>query len=157
MPLVLLERVPLPSLRTYTSVSVGLLSLSVYYALQVSTSPNWRLNATENGDLDGADLSTYDSDTQVLPSLEQPNRTVTWMETLQDTAYTMVQEPFCIWVSTFIIILVKPTYNSQGVGVGWYPPTRSGWVFGHDGHYRFHHSPHRSTYVVTGNSSNKSS
>src|SRR6266436_4285822 len=37
---------PLPSLQAYTTVSVLLLSCSIYYAFQVTSEPDWKLNAT---------------------------------------------------------------------------------------------------------------
>ncbi|CAG2174098.1 unnamed protein product, partial [Oppiella nova] len=37
---------PLPSLQAYTTISALLLSCSIYYAFQVTSEPDWKLNAT---------------------------------------------------------------------------------------------------------------
>lgn len=48
MPVVLNGSIPLPSIRVYTSASVLLLSISLYYAISVTSDPYWRqlTNAT---------------------------------------------------------------------------------------------------------------
>lgn len=48
MPNVILDRIPLPNLRLYTSVSVLLVSCCVYYAISSTSDPFWRFdnNAT---------------------------------------------------------------------------------------------------------------
>lgn len=44
MPNVLLDRISLPNLRLYTSVSVVLVSCCLYYAISATSDPFWRLN-----------------------------------------------------------------------------------------------------------------
>lgn len=48
MPTIILDRIPLPNLKIYTSVSVLLVSFCVYYAANSTKDPDWRLllNAT---------------------------------------------------------------------------------------------------------------
>ena len=96
MPLLFLERIPLPSLRTYTAVSVGLLSLSVYYAVQVSSDPNWKVNNTSKIVAD-VDAGKNDSDQNVLTWNKTQNASLIFQ--LQEIVYFMIQEPLCIWVS----------------------------------------------------------
>lgn len=56
MPIVLNSSVPLPNLKLYTSISVLLVSSCFYYAISVTSDPNWKLetNSTlfpqRNGD-----------------------------------------------------------------------------------------------------------
>lgn len=98
MPVILLDRLPLPSLQAYTVISVVLLSCSVYYAAQVTSDPNWKLNNTSSlvqQEKDGTDknesevvLSTNDVKEDVSLGF-QPSEIVTFM----------IQEPLCIWVS----------------------------------------------------------
>lgn len=44
MPNVILDRIPLPNLKLYTSVSVLLVSCCVYYAISSTSDPFWRLD-----------------------------------------------------------------------------------------------------------------
>lgn len=44
MPNVLLDRISLPNLRLYTSVSVVLVSCCLYYAISATSDPFWRLD-----------------------------------------------------------------------------------------------------------------
>lgn len=43
MPIVLNSSVPLPNLKLYTSISVLLVSSCFYYAISVTSDPNWKL------------------------------------------------------------------------------------------------------------------
>jgi autocrine motility factor receptor len=103
---------PLPSLQAYTTVSVLLLSCSVYYAFQVTSEPDWKLNATlslgvtlestdsggGNGSLDlGEGLSAFvsqanETSLQLGLLLENP-----MIVRLIDVLYLMLHEPLCIW------------------------------------------------------------
>lgn len=42
MPTVILDRIPLPNLKLYTTVSVALLSCCLYYAIVTTSDPDWR-------------------------------------------------------------------------------------------------------------------
>ncbi|KAK7874530.1 hypothetical protein R5R35_013108 [Gryllus longicercus] len=93
MPVILLDRLPLPSLRAYTIISVVLLSCSVYYAVQVTSDPNWKANATAQTD--------DDSDAEV-PDLEETDievdsQNVSMGFQLGEMVTFMIQEPLCIW------------------------------------------------------------
>lgn len=113
MPIILLERIPLPSLRTYTAISVGLLSFSVYYAAQVSSDPNWKVNSTSRIEDNVFDIQNNNSEEHILDSpLSKPhNASVVYQ--LQEVIRFMVQEPLCIWVSVISAqILVKLSFNS---------------------------------------------
>jgi hypothetical protein len=82
MPVVLLDRLPLPSLPAYTAVSVSLLACSLYYAAQNASQldPEHQTPLAE-GQLDLA--------------------TLCWVFGRRCSAILtfMIHEPFCIWVS----------------------------------------------------------
>ncbi|XP_064467008.1 E3 ubiquitin-protein ligase AMFR-like isoform X2 [Ornithodoros turicata] len=102
MPAVFLDRLPLPSLQAYTAISVLLLSGSVYYAVQVTSDLEWRLNATFNFDF------TSDMDTSVNVqnvtfvnsrqiTLEQFLMEHHYIRRIVEVLYFMFLEPLCIW------------------------------------------------------------
>lgn len=108
------DMLPLPSLQAYTTVSVLLLSCSVYYAFQVTSEPDWKLNATlslgvtlesTNGSLDfGEGLSSFvsqanETSLQLGLLLENP-----LIVRFIDVLYLMLHEPLCIWT------LINMTY-----------------------------------------------
>lgn len=95
MPVTLVDRLPLPNLKVYTAGSVSLLSIAVYYALSVTSDPNWRVNATlarqeamEPGEVE-----------RLLPA-PPLNGTRNVSEQFVDVMTFMMQEPLCMWVST---------------------------------------------------------
>ncbi|XP_063439285.1 E3 ubiquitin-protein ligase AMFR-like isoform X3 [Mytilus trossulus] len=108
MPVILLDRIPLPSLRAYTSLSVVLLSCAVFYAYQCvlafQTNPH-------NSDLNGAgiehnvniggskEISDILNDPDVvkepLPSefdIQLPYESFWW-----NVVYVLTSEIWCIW------------------------------------------------------------
>lgn len=96
MPLVRLDRFPLPSLRTYTVVSVVFLSISVYHAVQVSSDHNWKVNSSKVES--GFEHHENSSQEPFILSWNKPeNETIT--SQIQEAARFMLQEPFSIWVS----------------------------------------------------------
>jgi len=98
MPVILLDRLPLPSLRAYTIISVGLLSCSVYYAVQVTSDPNWKANSTASGsDLDPNENESVESE-YPSPASFHHNESVGYH--LSQLVTFMIQEPLCIWVSS---------------------------------------------------------
>lgn len=101
MPSTLLDRLPLPSLRTYTTISVLLFSCSVYYALQVTLEPGWSLNITENAKPQGNSkedsiLSSVDTSRLLLHKMLISNAKT---KKLYEMMYVLVEEPLCVWVS----------------------------------------------------------
>lgn len=55
MSTVLLDRIPLPNFKIYTTISVVFVSACVYYAIGVTSDPYWRL---QNNSTNSDDLST---------------------------------------------------------------------------------------------------
>lgn len=97
MPVILLDRLPLPSLRAYTIISVGLLSCSVYYAVQVTSDPNWKVNSTTSRS--NFEPKENESDEIVLPRSASFRHNETVGYQLSQLVTFMIQEPLCIWVS----------------------------------------------------------
>ena len=94
MPVILLDRLPLPSLRAYTIISVLLLSCSVYYAVQVTNDPNWKVNSTN------ANLGTIEKEQNEVPHHPPDlNKNDSLSYHLGLLMTFMIQEPLCIWVS----------------------------------------------------------
>ncbi|CAH4028989.1 unnamed protein product [Pieris brassicae] len=100
MPVTLMDRLPLPNLKVYSAGSVLLLSIAVYYSVNVTSDPNWRTNATlqkqqdvhmEAADMDGA-------------------RNLT--EQMMEVMTFMIQEPLCMWT------LINMSWCLLAVG-GW--------------------------------------
>ena len=114
MPVILLERIPLPSLRTYTSVSVLLLSLALFYAYQcvlTFQSPGQSDLSDENGipnihsvsvaetvnNRAGETLLDPDVVKEPVPDefdLHLPYESFWW-----NVFYVMTSEIWCVWVS----------------------------------------------------------
>lgn len=94
MPMVFLDRLPVPSLRVYTSISVAILSCSVYYAGQIVKDPGWR-NVQGNNLVAGENVTDNNASTV-------DSRTVGVH--MKEIVACMVQEPGCIWVSDSNIV-----------------------------------------------------
>lgn len=96
MPVILLERLPLPSLQTYTATSVLLLSCSVYYAVHVTSDASWKTNSTTPVNIETLESIKNDSN-DVMEGFAKKLSSVGGF--VADTVTFMIQEPFCIWVS----------------------------------------------------------
>jgi len=105
MPVILLDRLPLPSLRAYTIISVGLLSCSVYYAVQVTSDPNWKVNSTTTGS--NLEPNENESDETVLPPSASFHHNETVGCHLSQLVTFMIQEPLCIWVSACNVLHLR--------------------------------------------------
>lgn len=83
MPMEFLDRLPVPNLRLYTTISFAILSCSIYYATQIIKDPAWRTNHTH------IDAITRD---EINPT-DPRSLGVHFKELLE----CMVDEPVCIW------------------------------------------------------------
>lgn len=98
MPAVFLDRLPLPSLQTYIAISVLLLSCSVYYAVQVTSQPNWKLNVTADDDSKLLNRTKLDESIEnIILHIEDLVLNHPLVKRLIDVVYFMIQEPLCIW------------------------------------------------------------
>lgn len=102
MPVILLDRLPLPSLRVYTAVSVLLLSASVYYAVQVTSDPNWKTNFTSTAPSSDTGASYFMKavgNELGNTNTYSTNDTRSYRHHFTEVVTFMIQEPHCIWVS----------------------------------------------------------
>ena len=89
MPVLLLERLPLPSLEAYAVISASLLGLSFYYAAEKTLSPDWRMQ-----------LSSATNDSLSPPDFLQAAASQHWLGVrVQDILSFSFQDSLCIWVS----------------------------------------------------------
>lgn len=104
MPVILLERLPLPSLRVYSAISVALLSCSIYYAVHVTSDPNWKSNTTSLVNIDGTSDSPQNESNFFIEELRHKSSIFAYLSNIMTF---MIQEPVCIWVSvTYISIFL---------------------------------------------------
>lgn len=121
MPVILVERLPLPSLRAYTALSVLLLAGSVYYAIQVTQGePGWGKNgqmaqvqpremSTIGRLLGGANIAQLQDSAKIAQLQDNANNTSgnasrsSFAHQMADLVTFMIQEPHCIWVSQLIL------------------------------------------------------
>lgn len=108
MPVILLDRLPLPSLKVYTTVSVLLLSASVYYAIQVTSDQNWKINFSNSQSQSENSVFKIiwggSQQTNVEPpklNITAKNDTRSIKNHFAEVVTFMIQEPHCIWVSNF--------------------------------------------------------
>ncbi|KAG7202775.1 hypothetical protein KM043_009943 [Ampulex compressa] len=80
-----LDRLPVPNLRVYTTISFAILSCSVYYAAQIIKDPAWRTNHT---------FVDEGTDTVVVDGTGDPRSLGMHLKELLEC---MVDEPICIW------------------------------------------------------------
>lgn len=110
MPSVPFERIPLPSLQTYTTISIVLFACSIYYAIQVTSDPNWVMNVTENtkpldsGQENVPTDSPFDSELNNLAPIESHRLILHKLlinnpktKKLYEMIYVIVEEPLCVW------------------------------------------------------------
>lgn len=109
---------PLPSIQAYATVSTLLLSCSIYYAIQVTSEPDWKLNSNLNLTISPEDFFGFDQldshfkdeITKTASNLalkeQQQNQTiqilslvldVPTVERIVDVINLMFHEPLCIW------------------------------------------------------------
>lgn len=97
MPVTLVDRLPLPNLKVYSAGSVLLLSVAVYYAVNVTGDPGWKANAT---------LARQDPPPDAVRAVPAAavaeNGTRNLTDHFSEVVSFMMQEPLCMWVSTRI-------------------------------------------------------
>jgi autocrine motility factor receptor len=112
MPVILLDRLPLPSLQAYTIISIVLLSCSVYYAVQITSDPDWKVNSTTSRS--NLEPNENESGESVLPPANfHHNETMGYH--LSQLVTFMIQEPLCIWVSSCKVNGLLDCVNNVGL------------------------------------------
>lgn len=90
MPVLLLERLPLPSLEAYAVVSVSLLAWSLHYAAEKTLNPDWRMQFVDDRN------NSHELPTGTL----QSTLSQYWLSSrVQDVLSFSIQDSLCIWVS----------------------------------------------------------
>lgn len=117
MPVTLVDRLPLPNLKVYTAGSVLLLSIAVYFAVNVTSDPNWRANATLQRQEPGAGSAEGNAAKMVQP-LDAPtelldNVTKNVTDQFIEVMTFMMQEPLCMWVCIVTKLYISYWYNNS--------------------------------------------
>ncbi|XP_057318277.1 E3 ubiquitin-protein ligase AMFR-like isoform X2 [Microplitis mediator] len=88
MPTVFLARLPVPSFRVYTAISIAIFSCSIYYAAQIIKDPGWRSNHTifTPGD-------DHSNGTKTANGNDSRKTSMHFKELLA----CIIQEPVCFW------------------------------------------------------------
>ncbi|VVC96503.1 unnamed protein product [Leptidea sinapis] len=97
MPVTIIDRLPLPNLKVYSAGSVLLFSVAVYYAVNITSDPNWRVNATLQRfevDSDGK-KENAEAVSGVSPVAFNVTRNLT--EQVLEVMTFMMHEPLCMW------------------------------------------------------------
>jgi autocrine motility factor receptor len=89
MPVILLDRLPVPNLRMYSSGSVLALSACIYFATQVIKDPNWSA-----GESDMANAIHKQDSNKSNASLPDGR---TMGQYVSDVFSVMIREPICVW------------------------------------------------------------
>ncbi|KAF5300885.1 hypothetical protein FQR65_LT09048 [Abscondita terminalis] len=94
MPIIVLERLPLPNLRTYTCASVFALSACIYYATYIVKDPDWSKTKSE------LEIAPPNSEGEFLNN--NTNNTSsderTFSQFTGDAFSVMTKEPVCVWI-----------------------------------------------------------
>ncbi|XP_062570495.1 E3 ubiquitin-protein ligase AMFR-like [Saccostrea cucullata] len=94
MPVILLERLPLPSLQTYTSVSVLVLSVALYYAYHTVTT--FDTLAVDFGD--GVTVEPVENEEVLTESTEGVNMTLPYDTVHWNMFHILTTEVWCVWI-----------------------------------------------------------
>lgn len=95
MPVLLLERLPLPSLKAYALVSVFLLLCSFHYAAEKTDNPEWRMQFVDTKNT-----------SHEFPSMLHTILSRYWLSSrAQDILSFTIQDSLCIWVSVLLLRL----------------------------------------------------
>lgn len=94
MPVVSIDRLPIPNLKIYSLISVAALTTCVYFAAQVVKDPNWH-NVSPEVDNKHLIPKVVDNSTVIN------NRTLA--QYVSDIFTVMIREPVRVWVSFFIL------------------------------------------------------
>lgn len=111
MPVILLERIPLPSLQTYTSVSVLVLSVALYYAYHTVTTVDINsIHAVDFGD--GVTVEPVADDDVLNEHHEMVNISLPYDSVGWNMFHILTSEVWCVWVGTHVF-LSQQTQSSE--------------------------------------------
>lgn len=102
MPVILLERIPLPSLQTYTSVSVLVLSVALYYAYHTVTTVD--INSIHELDFgDGVTVEPVADDEVLNEHHDMVNISLPYDSVGWNMFHILTSEVWCVWVGNTCI------------------------------------------------------
>lgn len=97
MPVILLERIPLPSLQTYTSVSVLVLSVALYYAYHTVTTVD--INSIHDMDFgDGVTVEPVADDEVLNEHHDMVNISLPYDSVGWNMFHILTSEVWCVWI-----------------------------------------------------------
>lgn len=89
MPIIIIDRLPLPSFKTYVAVSIGLFSIALYHGLASTNDPEWKSSLLEANE-----------DNNSLPLLSNASRNDFFTESkFRELVLFMLEDSLCFWVS----------------------------------------------------------
>lgn len=108
MPVTLVDRLPLPNLKVYSAGSVLMLSIAMYYAVNVTSDPNWKANTTVQIQETASASVESEAVKMVQPVVTAPaelpmNGTKNIGDQFLEVMTFMMQEPLCMWVSPYSV------------------------------------------------------
>ncbi|KAI5709902.1 hypothetical protein M8J75_004012 [Diaphorina citri] len=102
MPIIIIDRLPLPSFKTYVAVSIGLFSIALYHGLASTNDPEWKSSLLEANE-----------DNNSLPLLSNASRNDFFTESkFRELVLFMLEDSLCFWgfingAYCFLVMLAK--------------------------------------------------
>ncbi|KAL1463271.1 hypothetical protein WDU94_015038 [Cyamophila willieti] len=103
MPIIIIDRLPLPNFKTYVALSVGLFSIALYHGLNATNDPGWKSSLLE---------ATKDMNNS-LPLLSNASRNEYFSESkFRELVLYMLEDSLCFWgfingAYCFLVVLAK--------------------------------------------------
>jgi len=102
MPVILLERLPLPSFEAYAAISASLLGCSLYYASEITIDQEWKTQLTDTDELQEEFSGALQN---ILP--------LSWLNTrAQDVATFLIYDPLCLWTVLNMVYCIMFLFGS---------------------------------------------
>lgn len=101
MPVIFLDRLPLPNLKVYYCISIMALSACIYYAMEMIKDPNWNHNTNANNNQHDGSTSSDTAGQFMLNPINKTNQSDfggrNTGQIVADVFTVMTREPFCVW------------------------------------------------------------
>uniref|UniRef100_A0A8D9BV65 E3 ubiquitin-protein ligase AMFR n=1 Tax=Cacopsylla melanoneura TaxID=428564 RepID=A0A8D9BV65_9HEMI len=103
MPIIIIDRLPLPNFKTYVALSIGLFSIALYHGLYATNDPGWKSSLLE---------ATKDMNNS-LPLLSNASRNEYFSESkFRELVLYMLEDSLCFWgfingAYCFLVVLAK--------------------------------------------------
>lgn len=112
MPSEILARIPLPSLKVYSSASLLLMAGCLYYSYSVvTTDPGWKQNINTTVTIYPAKVDDHASDNAGGETKQPKGSENSTLRIFWDMLSFMGQEVICIWVS--FVCLINTLFHSR--------------------------------------------